>query len=143
MLRLVRQGLVLQIVQPRDRPYIYKCPSSKIRENSAKLDHHLSIVDTFIELEKPDFFEVEPQWESYKPDVYCRIRHQLWCIEVQRSKVTNPRIQRKINEFVRSYQKEEHDALNLWVRSPYSWEKLQAPTNIDIKIAPAWGQGST
>jgi hypothetical protein len=138
MLRLVRQGKVLQIPQPKDRPYIYKHPESNVRHNSSKLEHYLAIVDTYIELKQPEFFVVEPDWASYRPDVYCRVGHMLWCIEVQRSKITNGKMQRKINEFVRSYRREEHDATNLWIKTGFTWNNLQAPENMDIKISPTW-----
>lgn len=143
MLRLFRQGYVIQIPQPKDRPYLYKHAESAIRHNTSKQDHYLAVVDTYIELGMPDFFDVEPSLKSYQPDVYCRIGHQLWCIEVQLSKVSSAKIQKKINEFTKSYQREEHDALNLWIKTSYRWSELQAPSGVDIKITPTWNDGAT
>lgn len=102
----------------------------------------MAIVDTFIELDQPEFFIVEPEWSSYHPDIYCRVGCMLWCIEVQLSKVSNLKMQKKINEFIRGYKRQEHDATNLWLRTNHRWEKLQAPKEIDVKIAPAWSAGA-
>lgn len=136
--RLSRDGYIITIPQPKDRPYLYKAKGTSIRENTSRLEHYLAIVDAYIDLGCPNVFEVEPAWPSYRPDAYAQVDGQYVCIEVQTSKVTNKRIQNKINRFVRSWQRQEHDATTLWIRSPYTWKHLQAPPQMQIKIAPTW-----
>lgn len=136
--RLARDGHLIVLPQPKDRPYLYKSKETNIRDNSSKLEHHLAIVDTYIELGCPDFFEVEPDFKWYKPDVYCRVGVKLMCIEIQKSKITNEKMQHKIRDFVRSYQKEENDATTLWIKTPFRWTNLKAPPEIEVIISPTW-----
>lgn len=131
--RLSMEGKLLQIPQPRDRCYLYKSLNARVRENSSKLFHYLEIVDTYIELGKPSMFHVEHLLEFYIPDVYTGDM----CIEIQRSKVSNQRIQDKINRFVYAYQKGLHDAQTLWIRSPFKWKHLMAPSGLRVVIAPS------
>jgi len=60
------------------------------------------------------------------------------CIEIQKSKITNEKMQHKIRDFVRSYQKEEHDATTLWIKTPFRWTNLKAPPEIEVIISPTW-----
>lgn len=105
-----------------------------IHTESSKIRHYLAIADVYIQLGKPRVYAIEPQInEHYTPDVYARINDVPIIIEVQRSYISNKKMQQKINQFVESYRKGEHDATILWVFGNYPW-KVEIPSGFTVEF---------
>lgn len=123
MKRLDREGHVITVPRPKDECYLYMPNPALIHTESSKIRHYLAIADVYIQLGKPQIYAIEPQInEQYTPDVYTRINDVPIIIEVQRSYISNKKMQQKINQFVESYRKGEHDATILWVFGNYPWK---------------------
>lgn len=117
MKRLSRDLHVTQIVRPKDEPYLYMPNPTIIHPESQNIRHFLGIADIFIQLNKPEIFEVEPVVSgTYRPDIYCRLP-EATIIEFQRSTISLKRMQKKIDDFLDSHIRKLHDAKTLWVMS--------------------------
>ena len=123
---------MLQITRPRDQQYLYMPNPTLINIQSSKTQHFLGLVDVYIRLGRPEIYEVEPVVnENYRPDAYTRINGEPVVIELQRSTVSAKKMQAKVDAFVESHIRRQHDAKTLWIISPVSY-KLNVPTGYRV-----------
>jgi hypothetical protein len=117
MNRLVRDGFVCSVPRTKDQCYCYALKG--YNPKNQKSDHQLKIVDTFIELGKPNQCIIEPELGSYEPDLFYKDHfNRSVCVEVQLTRISQKRMQEKVNTFI----KEEgvnHDSRLLVVYSDY------------------------
>lgn len=90
---------------------------SIIPKQSSRTQHFLEIADLYLALNQPKIFEVEPDVsEYYRPDVYLRVDSDVpVCVEVQRSVISNAKMQEKVDGFVQAFKQKKHDAKTLWI----------------------------
>jgi predicted transcriptional regulator len=111
MQRLVLKGLVK--VNKSTRPYQYMHVETKMKPNSSKVPHFLSIADTYIDMctwVKPERFEVEPKVGvkgTVEADAVAVWNSGLMFIEIQRSRYTQKVMQEKINRYETYYASKE------------------------------------
>ena len=111
----------------RYTPYVYFDIDCKIKEDSQKIPHFLSLVDTVIEMKQfrePKHLTIEPKYGkgSIEPDLFA-IWYQPIFIEVQRNLYTKEVMQKKIELYEAFFHSGE------WKNEP--WQKL------DKKIFPS------
>ena len=81
---------------------MYTDNPSPIHHKSNKINHYLKIVDYFISESCPEYFAVEPLLGSYEPDVLYKDHfNRSVCVEIQLTKISNKRMQDKIDRFVK------------------------------------------
>lgn len=98
-----------------------------IHKQSSHLNHYLAIADLYITLNQPEPYEVEPFIsEEYRPDVSTVLDGTPVLIELQRSIISNKKMQEKVNNFVATHRKDSHKAKTLLVITDYRYD-LQAP----------------
>ena len=131
--RLSRDGYVLPIPQVKDRPYLYMPNPAIIHHRSNKIEHFLGLVDIYLRLKKPKIFEVEPQInDEYVPDAYTRINDRPVIIEYQRTLISTKKMQSKVDAFVESYVRKQHDARTLLIVSDHNYPKITIPSGFHI-----------
>jgi hypothetical protein len=114
--RLIRDGYAVAVPQENGKPYLYMPNPTIIHPRSRRIEHFLKIVDLYIETCLPDHFDVEPTFSNeYRPDVYATINGERMVIEVQRTRISNRKMQEKVDAFMRSYYMKEHDARTMWI----------------------------
>lgn len=134
--RLERDGYILQIPQPKDRPYLYMPNPARMHHQSSKLEHFLGIADLFIRLGQPEVYEVEPYiCDEYRPDVYMVKDGKHVIIEYQRSIVTLKKMQNKVDGFVASYNSGRHNCRELWIVTDYRYN-VTAPSSFKVVQMP-------
>jgi hypothetical protein len=132
MKRLTRDGYVLPIPQVKDRPYLYMPNPSVIHPQSPKIQHYLGIADLYIQIGQPKVYEVEPKVnDEYSPDAYTRLDGEAILIELQRTVISQKRMQQKVDAFAESFIRKQHDAKTLWIVSDYEY-KIKPPTGFNI-----------
>lgn len=108
-----------------------------IHPESQNCRHFIGIVDLYIQLGKPEVFEVEPVCNpNYRPDIYCRLDYPL-VVEYQRSKITIKKMQEKIDNFAKAYVNGEHDAKTLWIMSNIRYN-IKEPEGFRIIQSNVW-----
>lgn len=108
-----------------------------LHHRSIKINHHLKIVDFYIHMGKPETFIPEPNYPSYKPDVYMKDQKgNPICVEIQITKISAKRMQAKMDEFVKSYGKKEHDSRIMLVVTDSQYDKLVVPSGFKIYRIP-------
>lgn len=131
--RLERDGYILQIPQPKDRPYLYMPNPARIHHQSSKLEHYLGLADLYIQYGQPEVFEVEPNiCEEYRPDVYMVKDGKHIIIEYQRTFITAKKMQDKIDRFVASYNQGKHQCTTLWIVSGIEYRHIACPSHFNI-----------
>jgi hypothetical protein len=107
-----------------------------INKNSNKIDHHLKIVDFYIKEGCPSHFMIEPVFGKYNPDLYFQDRSgKDICVEIQLTPISNKKMQEKINQFVKEFNK-NHKSNTLVLCSNYSYKKLEIPKNFRVIFQP-------
>ncbi|MBG9863521.1 MULTISPECIES: replication-relaxation family protein [Bacillus cereus group] len=110
-------NLVLKRLQDRNyirpyksfQPYVYAPYDSKIKDNSQKIFHFLSIVDTYIELTKydtPSNVLIEPKFGqkgTIECDMFCLFRNTPFMIEIQRNQYSDKVMHSKIERYEQFY----------------------------------------
>lgn len=77
-----------------------------VNKKSAKIDHHLKIVDTFIAMGCPFYFEFEPSFGEYNPDAYVKDANGNYvAVEVQLTQISHKKMAQKLHQFMKSYGK--------------------------------------
>jgi hypothetical protein len=129
MKRLSTDGSVLQIPRTKDKCYLYADPS--INPNSNKINHYLKIVDFYLQAGKPSVFVIEPELGCYEPDIYFQDGSgQSICVEVQITNISNNKMQKKIDDFVKECGK-THNAKKLMICSDYHY-KIKMPAGFHL-----------
>lgn len=109
---------------------------AKMHTESSKRQHALAVVDTYIKLGKPKHFDVEPVFDTkYRPDAYTTIRGQKAVIEVQRSHISNKKMQDKVDGFVRTFREGKHEACIMYVVTDENF-RISAPEGFKLFKIP-------
>ncbi|MDF1508906.1 hypothetical protein PZE06_12060 [Robertmurraya sp. DFI.2.37] len=104
LLRLLRDGHIQRSTHVQ--PYVYYGADLRIKRNSAKIHHWLSILDVYKEMRKLgalESFRVEPKFGRKgvaEPDVFARFRKTDFFIEVQRTIYTEKQMREKIDRYI-------------------------------------------
>jgi len=107
---------------------------SIIHPQSNKISHFIAIADLYIGLKQPKVFEVEPVInDDFRPDAYVRdiSLPSPVLVEVQRTVISTKKMQAKVDEFVKSYLKKQHDAKALWIISDVEY-RLDIPEGFSV-----------
>jgi len=135
MKRLCRDGYALPIPQVKDRPYLYMPNPSVIHPQSPKIPHHLALADLYIQIGQPKIYEIEPKInDDYVPDVYTRLDTPI-IVELQRTVISQKKMQAKVEAFVDSFYRKQHDARTLWIVSDYVYN-VKVPEGFNIVQKP-------
>jgi hypothetical protein len=103
---------------------------------SSKRQHALAVVDTYIKLGKPNHFDVEPNFDAkYRPDAYTTLRGKKVVIEVQRSHISNKKMQDKVDGFVRTHREGKHEACIMYVVTDENFS-ISAPEGYNLYKVP-------
>lgn len=131
--RLERDGYILQIPQPRDRPYLYMPNPARTHHQSSKLEHFLGLADLYIDYGMPEVFEIEPDiCPEYRPDVYMIKGGEHIIIEYQRTIITRSKMQDKIDRFVQAYNRGKHSSRALWIVSNFKYNHVIYPSQFTV-----------
>lgn len=105
-----RDDYIISVMQPKDRPYLYMPNPTMIPPSSGRIEHFLGIADVYLSLGMPPTFVVEPDLsKEYKPDAFVKTdKGAIAVIEYQRSRISNNKMQDKLNEFVKAFKQKEH-----------------------------------
>jgi len=88
-------------------------------------------------MKKPKIFEIEPQMnKEYQPDVYTIINDRPIIIEYQRTLISAKKMQEKVNLFVESHIRKNHDAKTLLLVSDHKYPKVTIPSGYRIIRKP-------
>jgi len=135
-MRVLRDRGLVEI-QGEIEPYIYFIKPTYIKKRSAKLEHHLAIVDFYIEL-RPKVLAIEKNFgkDLPIPDLIIELNNQVYFVEIQRTKITNNRIQAKIKQYERLYIRGGYEQYSttfpiLWI---YSLHNYTFKTNLSVKV---------
>jgi hypothetical protein len=129
-------GSLTQIQRERDKPYLYMPNPTLIHPKTVKIDHYLKIVDFYIHTGCPEIFMPEPAYKNYEPDVYMKDRKgNAICVEIQITPISTKKMQKKIDEFVATYNK-EHDAKIMLLVSDQGYPKIKMPANFKLVRIP-------
>jgi hypothetical protein len=138
MKRLVRDLHVNAVPQPRDEQYLYMPNPAIIPSRSTRINHFLAIVDFYIYVKHPSFFDVEPTIdEHYRPDARFRDgKENEWIVEVQLSRIKLSKMQDKVNNFVRTHREGKHGSRNMIIVSDNKYEVI-VPDRYRVHHIPA------
>jgi hypothetical protein len=110
-----------------------------IPPSSGRTEHFLGIADVYLSLGMPSTFVVEPDIsKEYRPDAYVKMENGATAvIEYQRSRISNTKMQEKMDQFVNSCRKKEHNVRTviIYAYKPYD---VKVPTGIQLlqKLIP-------
>lgn len=120
MVRLYRLGLVERTQQYS--PTVYLPADAKIKKNSQKILHFLSILDVYKQMltySKPKLVVVEDKPTGRKggiePDLFCIFKGSPFWIEIQRNQYSDQKMQAKINLYEEFFFSDEWKSLH-WQR---------------------------
>ncbi|WP_211750255.1 replication-relaxation family protein [Paenibacillus sp. Marseille-Q4541] len=105
--RLRRDGYIK--CSTERKKYVYYCAERKVKSDSQKIGHFLSISQFYrdvFRIEKPRVFNVEPKLGgkgSPEPDAFMIWKNTPFYVEIQRSKYTKPQMQDKMNRYEKYY----------------------------------------
>lgn len=122
LLRLKRDGHLSASAERRMYTYF---PAKSIKKNSSKLEHYLSIVDFYCNINKnskPYKFDVEPKLAEKgvpEPDVFLIWNRTAFFVEIQRSNYTQKQWQEKMNRY------EQYYLSGLW--KGLEWQRADKP----------------
>lgn len=129
-------GKLLQVPRERDKTFLYMPNPSIIHPRSVKIDHHLKLVDFYIQTGCPAHFLLEPKFGDYEPDAYLKdLKGNAICAEVQITPISNKRMQNKIEQFTSMYGK-EHDARVLLLATNNDYTKIHVPKGFKLIKIP-------
>lgn len=103
LLRLLREGLIQR--STAFFPYVYFSVDMKIKQNSAKINHWLAILNVYKQMRKYgviESFEVEPKLGpkgTAEPDIRAIFRKTNFFIEVQRTQYTSKQMSAKLQRY--------------------------------------------
>lgn len=116
--RLSRDGVIK--CSTRFSPYVYFLSETKIKHDSQKIPHFLSLVDTYIEMMNtgfaPKHLAIEPKYQKkggVEPDIFCKWLGMPIFIEVQRNTYTAAYMQKKIDLYENYFHSDD------WKTEPY------------------------
>lgn len=105
--RLRRDGYIK--CSTERRKYVYYCAERRVKQDSQKIGHFLSMVDFYKDLRKidpPRRFLVEPKLGGKglpEPDIFMIWRGSPWFVEIQRTRYTDKVMQDKLNRYEHYY----------------------------------------
>jgi hypothetical protein len=122
--------------RPKDESYLYMPNPALMHTESSKRQHALAVVDTYIKLGQPNHFDVEPNFDNkYRPDAYTTIRGKKAVVEVQRSHISNKKMQDKVDGFVRTFREGKHEACIMYVVTDENF-RISAPEGFKLFKIP-------
>jgi hypothetical protein len=125
-------GSVLKVPRERDKTFLYTLNPSPIHHKSNKIDHHLKIVDFYIQAGCPENFLIEPLLGTYEPDIFFRDKNnKSITVEIQLTPISHKKMQEKMNHFVSEYGK-NHDSKTIVLCSNNQYNKLQIPKDFRL-----------
>ena len=130
--RLSRDGIIK--CSTRFSPYVYFLAETKIKPDSQKIPHFLSLADTFIEMQStghaPKHLAIEPKYQrkgGVEPDIFCKWLGMPIFIEVQRNTYSAAAMKKKIDLYENYFHSDE------WKQEPYQeFGRERFPTVIII-----------
>jgi hypothetical protein len=109
LLRLLREGKIQRTKETV--PYCYIGPDVKVKKDSAKIGHFLSIVEVYKEIIRRygavEIFDVEPKYlpkGGVEPDIFTIFKGTPMFIEVQNSVITEKQMNQKIERYNELFQ---------------------------------------
>lgn len=85
-----------------------------IHTQSSKINHYLGLAEIYLRLGQPDSFDIEVKIaDDFITDAVTTLQDTPVLIELQRSIVSNRKMQDKVDKFVAHYEK--HHARHLWI----------------------------
>ena len=83
---------------------------------------------------QPVIFEVEPDLKcDYRPDVFMIRNGKRIFIELQLTRISNKKMQDKINRYTQSFYLKHHNVDNLWIVTDHLYN-LSAPDGFNIQF---------
>ncbi|MDF1507175.1 replication-relaxation family protein [Robertmurraya sp. DFI.2.37] len=136
LLRLLRDGHIQRSTHVQ--PYVYYGADLRIKRNSAKINHWLSILGVYKEMRKLgalESFRVEPKFGRKgvaEPDVFARFRKTDFFIEVQRTIYTEKQMREKIDRYIDLCRSDllPKPFPHLLILSEYTYELKAAPFRV-------------
>lgn len=111
-----------------------------IHTQSSKIQHYLGLVDIYLQLGKPTYYEIEtPIGDDYIPDAFTIVGDTPVLVELQRSLISNRKMQDKVDKFVKYYP--THGATHLWVFTEHTYH-IDVPSGFTVlqkKMTPPNG----
>lgn len=119
--RLRRDGYIK--CSTERRKYVYYCSERKVKSDSQKIGHFLSISQFYrdiFRIQKPRMFHVEPKLGGKglpEPDAFMIWKNTPFYVEIQRSKYTKPQMKEKMDRYEKYY------LSGIWKNEPWQMEK--------------------
>jgi competence CoiA-like predicted nuclease len=103
-----------------------------IHTQSSKINHYLGLADIYIRIGCPEFYHIEHHIENgaYIPDAVTKIGEHTVVIELQRSVISESKMQDKVDNFVKYYSC--HGSRHLWIFTDKEY-KLRVPPGFHIE----------
>jgi competence CoiA-like predicted nuclease len=103
-----------------------------IHTQSSKINHYLGLADIFIRIGCPTDYTIECHIENgeYIPDAIAKIGEHKIVIELQRSVISESKMQDKVDNFVKYYGK--HGSKHLWIFTDKEY-KLRVPSGFNVE----------
>jgi hypothetical protein len=100
---------------------------------STKTKHFLAIAEFFLRIGKPKDYIVEPNLMcEYRPDVYMIYKEEHIVIEIQLTHISTSKMQKKVDNWVKSYKEKKHYAKKMWIVSDNLY-RLTAPEGFEVE----------
>lgn len=132
MKRLSMDGSVLAIPRTKDKHYLYTFHPGGMNPKSVLIDHQMKIVDYYIEQNCPEKFLIEPVLGSYEPDIfYYDHMGRSICVEIQLTKISLKKMQKKVDAFINEYGK-EHNSKLMILCSDSEYKKLKVKEGFKV-----------
>lgn len=142
LLRLRDRGLL--DVSTEMRPYVYFAVPLRIHKRSNHLLHHLAVVDFYLWLlesgKRPEVVAYEHSFGRglARPDLVLRWGDVVVCVELQRTLISQRRMERKVREYEETYMAGAHkqfgERMKVWIVTPHRYE---INTSLDLRLV-AW-----
>lgn len=109
-----------------------------IHPSSTRINHFMGLADLYMKYDQPPTFIVEPDMKhEYCPDAYMiNEKDEQVCIELQLSKVSNKKIQEKVDGFVNSYRDGKHFAKKLYIVTDHRFDFDCKDSEFSVEIHP-------
>lgn len=103
-----------------------------IHTQSSKINHYLGLADIYIRLGCPEYFIIEHHIENgaYIPDAVTKLGEHKVLIELQRSVISESKMQDKVDNFVKYYSC--HGSKYLWIFTDKEY-KLRVPSGFLVE----------
>lgn len=104
-----------------------------IHPNSTRTKHFLAIADFYIRIGRPSYYEVEPDFDEYRPDVYMMRDRKMISVEVQLTHISTNKMQNKVDNWANTYIKGLHQSKKLWIVTDVLYN-LEVPEGFEVEF---------